>query len=79
MPTLLREGGFKFIIYFNDHEPSYVHVRKAEGEIKIDISSMGNVEIIKIVGFKDQEALKAMKLVSKYQTFLLARWEEIHG
>lgn len=61
MPTVLKEGSFKYIIDFGNHESSHVHVRKAQGEIKIDISSLGNVEIIKIVGFKDQEALQAMK------------------
>jgi len=34
---------------------------------------------MKIVGMKNQEALKALKLVSQNQQFLLKKWEEIHG
>lgn len=26
MPTVLRQNGFEFVIYLNDHEPMHVHV-----------------------------------------------------
>lgn len=78
MPTVFREDGFRFIIYFNDHEPAHIHVRTADGEIKVDISSIGDIKVMKLVGMKNQEALKALNLVSKHQQFLLKKWEEIH-
>lgn len=28
MPTVLREGGFQFIIFTSDHHPPHIHVRR---------------------------------------------------
>jgi flagellin-specific chaperone FliS len=79
MPTVFRQDGFRFIIYLNDHEPAHVHIQKGGGEIKVNIASLGDIQVMKIVGMKNQEALKALKLVSQNQQFLLKKWEEIHG
>jgi len=79
MPTVFRQDGFRFIIYLNDHQPAHVHIQKGGGEIKVDISSIGDIRVLKLVGMKNQEALKALKLVSTHQEFLLKKWEEIHG
>ncbi len=32
MPTVLREGGYQFIIFTSDHHPPHVHVRR-EGKL----------------------------------------------
>ena len=79
MPTVLREKGYRVVIYPNDHQPAHVHVFKAGGEIKVDISRLGNIQVITVVGMKSKEALIALKLVIEYQKFLLSKWEEIHG
>ena len=78
MPTVLREKGYRFVIYPNDHQPAHVHVIKAGGEIKVDISQPDNIQVITVVGMKNQEALTALKLVRQHQNFLLSKWEEIH-
>lgn len=39
MPTVLRESGFNFRIYTDDHEPSHVHVIKAGKEAVITLGS----------------------------------------
>lgn len=79
MPTVFRQDGFRFVIYLNDHEPAHIHIRKADGEMKVDISSIGDIKVIKFVEMKKKEALKALKIVSQNQQFLLKKWEEIHG
>ena len=79
MPTVFRQDGFRFIIYLNDHQPAHIHVQKGRGEIKVNIASLGEIQVMKVVGMKNQEALKALKLVSQNQQFLLKKWEEIHG
>ncbi|PNW36743.1 UNVERIFIED_CONTAM: hypothetical protein BEN50_02005 [Euhalothece sp. KZN 001] len=79
MPTVLREKGYRVVIYPNDHQPAHVHVLKAGGEIKVDISQLGDIQVIAVVGMKNKEALTALKLVIEHQKFLLSKWEEIHG
>ena len=37
MPTVLRQDGFSFRLYLNDHIPAHVHAFKAEGEAIIYI------------------------------------------
>ncbi len=41
MPTILRQQGFRVIIYLNDHLPSHVHVLKGNGEVRIDLGNEG--------------------------------------
>ena len=43
MPTVLRVGGYRFIIFTNDHNPPHIHVQRAEGGAKI---SLQPIEIV---------------------------------
>ncbi|QDZ39388.1 DUF4160 domain-containing protein [Euhalothece natronophila Z-M001] len=79
MPTVLREQGYRIVIYPNDHQPAHVHVLKAGGEIKVDISKLDEIQVIEVVKMKNKEALTALNLVIKNQKLLLSKWEEIHG
>jgi hypothetical protein len=46
MPVEWEEDGFRFYIYFNDHNPSHVHVKRAGGEVVI---YLGNAETKPVV------------------------------
>jgi hypothetical protein len=35
MPKIWEQDGFHFYVYYNDHDPSHVHVKKAGGEAVI--------------------------------------------
>jgi hypothetical protein len=37
MPTVLRVGSLRFVIWPNDHDPAHVHVFSAEAEAKIEL------------------------------------------
>ena len=37
MGTVARSGGWQVIVYANNHEPPHVHVRRAEGEMRVAI------------------------------------------
>jgi hypothetical protein len=79
MPTVLREAGFRVIIYFDDHLPAHVHVLNAESEVKI---SLGNeTEQPAIVEFRGKRstAIKALEMVISHQLDLLEAWRKIHG
>jgi hypothetical protein len=75
MVTILRQHGFRFVIYINDHEPAHVHVL-GNGEAKIEIGE--NAEIIWSQHFKIGELRKAKNVVKLNHAEFLKRWNEIH-
>lgn len=80
MPTILREQGFRVVIYPNDHLPSHVHVFKGSGEVRIELGDEeSNPSLMTIAGqISDKDVAKALYLVKESQAKLLARWREIH-
>ena len=79
MVTVLRTGGFRVVIFTDDHEPAHVHVF-ADGEAKINLSRPGGrPELIWAVGMKHADVRKCLKLIEENGEALLARWNEIHG
>ena len=80
MPTILREQGFRVVIYPNDHLPSHVHVFKSNGEVRIELGGEeSNPSLMTITGqISDKDVAKALYLVKENQDKLLAKWREIH-
>lgn len=80
MPTVLKIGGFRFIIWPADHEPPHVHAFKGGGEAKI---TLGDKEcrpsFVTIAGLTKPDARKAWEIVAEHQKVLLKAWEKIHG
>jgi hypothetical protein len=75
MITVLREGGFRFVIYTDDHEPAHVHVY-GDGEARINILRL---EPISLRGMRRRDLEKAIAIVAANRERFLERWEEIHG
>ena len=78
MPTVLELGGFRIVIYTNDHAPAHVHAVRGDGEAKIDISGEG-VELISAYGLKKSDIRRAVRIVSENRDYLLQTWIEHHG
>jgi Domain of unknown function (DUF4160) len=80
MSTILRDQGFRIVIYPNDHLPSHVHVFKGSGEVRIDLGDEGSdPSLMTITGqISDKDVVKALYLVKENQAKLLAKWREIH-
>jgi hypothetical protein len=81
MPTIIREGGYRVVIYPNDHSPPHAHVLKGESEIRVDLGSKDNLPtLITIRGsISNREVAKGLGLVIRNQELCLNRWREIHG
>lgn len=80
MPTVLREAGFDFRVYTDDHSPAHVHVVKAGEEAVIDLGS----EIMRPwvrdnFGMNRKNLRRAFLIVNERQTFLLQEWRRLHG
>jgi Domain of unknown function (DUF4160) len=81
MPTILREQGFRVVIYPNDHLPSHVHVFKGSGEVRIELGDEElDPSLMSITGqISDKDVVKGLYLVKENQAKLLAKWRKIHG
>lgn len=79
MITVLRAGGFRIVIFLDDHEPAHVHVF-GDGEAKINLLG-GNdrAELAWAVGMSHADVRKCIRLVDENRQELVARWNEIHG
>ena len=77
MPTIISEDGFQIRIYPADHEPPHVHVFKGGTEVKISIKNQ--VNILNPKTMKASDIKKALEIVQKHLSLLLAKWEEING
>jgi hypothetical protein len=79
MPTVLREGGLRVVIYTDDHSPPHAHVF-GDGETKIALAGIdGAPEVARVVGAKLPESRRALEIVREKRSYLLERWNEIHG
>ena len=73
MVTVLREGGFRFVIFTDDHEPAHVHVY-GDGEAKIQLVGRdGGPELIWVQRLRSSDIRKAMAIVIRNRSELLAR------
>jgi hypothetical protein len=75
-PTVLREAGYQFVIFTNDHPPPHVHARRAGNTARIRLDP---VEILHNQGFNTRELGVILEIVQTHQEMLLAAWKEIHG
>lgn len=78
MVTVHREGGFRIVIFTDDHPPAHVHVQ-GDGTAKIVlIGTDGEPELIFADGMKRGDIRKAVRIVTDQQSYLLDCWSEIH-
>jgi hypothetical protein len=79
MPTVLRVGRARVVIYPRDHAPPHVHVF-ADGEVKIDLGgSAGPAFVIWADRAKAPEVRRALAIVERHRQMLLECWKDIHG
>jgi len=75
MVTVLREAGFRFVIYTDDHEPAHVHVY-GDGEARInviDLAVLSNRRMTK------RDLQVALNIVQANRGLFLKEWQRIHG
>ena len=79
MPTVLRLGGLRVVIYTNDHRPAHVHVIGSRREAVFHLKCFaGLVELRENYGFKRQEITRIKDGLEDNLTELCRSWESIH-
>ena len=75
MPTVLREGGFRFFFHSNEAgEPPHVHAAKAECRAKYWLRP--EVELVWSHGFRRNELSAIKKIVTDARERLEEAWNE---
>ncbi len=74
MPTVLRDGPYRFFFYAGDRdEPPHVHVERDDSEAKFWIDP---VRLARSYGFSANEIGRIEKLVVDNQQTLMDSWNE---
>ena len=80
MPTVLRFGGLRVVIYPNDHSPEHVHVIGADCEAVFQLHCPeGPVTLRESYGFTMRQLRRLMEQLSAELIELCGQWESIHG
>ncbi len=80
MPTVLRIGALRVVIYPNDHRPAHVHVIGQGYEAVFELDRpVGGVWLRENYGFARREIAKIGRALARNLNTLLAAWERIHG
>jgi hypothetical protein len=76
MPTVLRESGFAFMIYTDDHRPMHVHVWRQGREAVLEIEN--GVHIRENYGLNRREMRTAVQIAEENVQLLIDGWRRIH-
>lgn len=80
MPTVLRIGAFRVVIYPNDHRPAHVHAIGPNGEAVFLLNCpTGPTAIREVHGLSFREAQAVARELDAQVSALCASWETIHG
>ena len=74
MPTVWREGPYRFYFYSDDgREPPHVHVDRAECSVKVWLEP---VEVARNIRFPAREVREVLRRVRERQAELIQAWHE---
>jgi len=80
MPTVLRLGNIRVVIYSNDHPPPHVHAVKGDSaRAKFNLNCPeGPVELVEQEGFKLAEIRQTGTAIAENLIAICRKWSEIH-
>lgn len=81
MPTIWRNGGFRFVIWPDDHEPPHVHI--VRGNLLAAIINLGMndkpVSVRANYHLNRRELALAVRGVAANNALFVAEWKKLHG
>jgi hypothetical protein len=80
MPTVLRFGAYRVVIYPNDHRPAHVHAIGQGHEAVFELNCpAGPVRVRENYGIGLRELAKIAAVLEENVARLCAAWRRIHG
>lgn len=77
MPILLREAGYRFGIYTDDHPPAHVHVFSRGNEAVIVVED--ELSVRNNWGMRTDELRTILRIVNRNREMFLNEWRRIYG
>lgn len=77
MPTILRIGGLRFVVYPNDHSPAHVHVVGPGWTVVVNLHGPHLREVVGPCSQRD--AKRVLELAEQHGAALLEGWRRFHG
>ncbi len=77
MPTVLRLGGLRFVVYPNDHSPAHVHVHGPGWVVVVNLQGPAVREVVGPCA--QREATRVLALTVEHRAALLEAWRRFHG
>ena len=77
MPTVLRFGGWRFMVYPNDHPPAHVHVIGPGWVVMVNLHGPAVREVVGLCS--EREARQVLDLAGEHAAALLEGWRRFHG
>ena len=74
MPALHETGGYKIVMYFEDHNPPYVHVVGADFEGLVRLEDLA----VFVGTIPSKFSKQALKWIEMNRVQLLAKWNDWH-
>jgi len=82
MPTVLREDGFRVVIYGppREHPPPHVHIEHGASGLVVIRLGTGTAppRVWAVYDMKDRDVVRAFRLVERYHDRILHAWRVIH-
>lgn len=79
MPTIIRQDGFRVMIYPDDHEPPHVHCYRGDSVITVWLGeTMATVREASAEA-KSTDQRDALRIVNQHRRRLLSEWRKYHG
>jgi hypothetical protein len=80
LPTVLRFGGLRVVVYPNDHRPAHMHVIGRGHEAVFNLNCPeGPVELRESYGFARHDLAQIRRSLTHRLHDLCTAWESIHG
>ncbi len=80
MPTVLRVGGLRIVVYPNDHRPAHVHVIGSDSEAVFQLRCpQGPIVLRENYGFGRLEIGRIQRALQRAHSRQCREWEKIHG
>jgi hypothetical protein len=73
MPTVLRQNGFRFFFFSDEHTPKHIHIEKGEMYVRIELESLKVTDSYNI-NMKDIKLLQ--KVVKENKEVFIGAWDE---
>lgn len=80
MPTVLRLGALRVVVYPNDHRPAHVHVIGQGHEAVFELNRpAGSIRLRENYGFSRRAIATIRRGLIQNLAALIQAWERIHG